>query len=76
MFKKNSLRFAQMRQWKKNYNFVISSLTICDRLFTMYSNYVNQTEKMDFFFFLSFFVNHHLLNEFRFFFFLYRIFYF
>ena len=39
-----------MRQWKKNYNFVISSLTICDRLFTMYSNYVNQTENMDFFF--------------------------
>ena len=39
-----------MRQLKKNYNFVISSLTICDRLFTMYSNYVNQTENMDFFF--------------------------
>lgn len=48
--KKNSSRFAQMRQWKKNYNFEISSLTICDRLFTMYSNYVNQTENMDFFF--------------------------
>ena len=76
MFKKNSSRFAQMRQWKKNYNFVISSLTICDRLFTMYFNYVNQTEKMDFFFFLCFFVNHHLLNEFSFFFFLYRILYF
>ena len=39
-----------MRQWKKKYNFVISSLTICDRLLTMYSNYVNQTENMDFFF--------------------------
>ena len=76
MFKKNSSRFAQMRQWKKKYNFVISSLTICDRLFTMYSNYVNQTENMDFFLFLCFFVNHHLLNEFSFFFFLYRIFYF
>ena len=43
-----------MRQWKKNYNFVISSLTICDRLFTMYSNYVTQTENMDFFFVSSF----------------------